>query len=67
MTLGRIVFDSQVDARYTFHIQSQIEIVIKSLNNLILDKDDKEVKANWYEVFLTMLVLLSILESVYEM
>jgi len=56
------VLDYQIDTLYIHHMQSAMKKVTERLKQLIFGESRI---ANWYEIFLTVFVLLMSLEQVY--
>lgn len=56
------VLDYQIDTLYIYHMQSRIKEVCEGLKKLIFTSNNT---SNWYEIFLTIFVLLVSLEQVY--
>ncbi len=57
------VLDFQIDTMAIMYMNRQLKILINQLKRRLYGKDNKKA---WYEVFLSIFVLLSTLEKVYH-
>jgi hypothetical protein len=61
-----IAMDYQIDNLYIRYMQRHLKPVLNGLHHLIFREKKEKRKECWYETFLTMLVLLCTLESVFD-